>query len=50
MSRWSTFSVHRRLADDVREELFDRIRSRIEQGGGSVTADVVDVLYVASVA
>ena len=32
-----TVSAHRALEDDVREELFERMRRRIEAGGGSVS-------------
>ena len=42
-----TMSAHRALEDDVREELFERMRRRIEEGGGSVTPTRLDVLYVA---
>ena len=45
-----TMSAHRALEDDVREELFERMRRRIEDGGGSITPTRLDVLYVASVA
>ena len=42
-----TMSAHRALEDDVREELFEGMRRRIEEGGGSVTPTRLDVLYVA---
>jgi SAM-dependent methyltransferase len=45
-----TMSGHRALEDDVREELFERMRRRIEEAGGSVTPTRLDQLYVASVA
>jgi cyclopropane fatty-acyl-phospholipid synthase-like methyltransferase len=45
-----TMSAHRALADDVREELFEGMRRRIKEAGGSVTPTRFDVLYVASVA
>ena len=42
---------HRALEDDVREDLFERMRRRIEDGGGStVVRRGLDVLYVATVA
>jgi SAM-dependent methyltransferase len=43
-----TMSAHLALENDVREELFERIRRRIEEGGGSVTPTRLDVLYVAT--
>ncbi len=42
-----TMSAHRALEDDVREELFEGMRRRIEEGGGSATPTRLDVLYVA---
>jgi SAM-dependent methyltransferase len=42
-----TMSRHRALEDDVREELFERMRRQIEEGGGSVTPTRLDVLYIA---
>ena len=45
-----TMSAHRALEDDVREELFEDLKRRIEQGGGSVTPTRFDVLYVATAA
>ena len=45
-----TMSAHLALEDDVREELFERMRRRIEEGGGSVTPTRLDVLYVATTA
>jgi SAM-dependent methyltransferase len=45
-----TMSAHRALEDDVREELFERMRRRIEEGGGSITPTRLDVLYVATTA
>jgi SAM-dependent methyltransferase len=45
-----TMSAHRVLEDDVREELFERMRRQIEKGGGSVTPTRLDVLYVATTA
>jgi cyclopropane fatty-acyl-phospholipid synthase-like methyltransferase len=44
-----TMSAHRALDDDVREELLEGVKQRIEKGGGSVTPTRLDVLYVASV-
>ncbi|MGH3018032.1 MAG: class I SAM-dependent methyltransferase [Gaiellaceae bacterium] len=44
-----TMSAHRALEDDVREELFERMRRRIDESGGSITPTRLDVLYVASV-
>jgi SAM-dependent methyltransferase len=43
----ATMSTYRALADDVREELFERIRGRIRANGGSVGPTRFDVLYVA---
>ena len=40
-------SRHRALEDDVREELFERMRRQIEEGGGSVAPTRLDVLYIA---
>jgi SAM-dependent methyltransferase len=45
-----TMSAHLALEDGVREELFERMKRRIEDGGGSVTPTRLDVLYVATVA
>ncbi len=45
-----TMSAHLALEDGVREELFERMRRRIEDGGGSITPTRLDVLYVATVA
>jgi cyclopropane fatty-acyl-phospholipid synthase-like methyltransferase len=42
-----TMSAHRALDDDVRDELFERMRQQIEEGGGSVAPTRFDVLYVA---
>jgi SAM-dependent methyltransferase len=42
-----TMSAYRALEDDVREELFERMRRQIEEGGGSVTPTRLDVLYIA---
>ncbi len=43
-----TTSMYRALEDDVREELFERIRRRIQESGGSVRPTRHDVLYVAT--
>jgi SAM-dependent methyltransferase len=45
-----TMSAHRALADDARKELFEGLRRRIEEAGGSVTPTRLDVLYVATTA
>ena len=38
------------IEDGVRGELFERMRRRIEDGGGSIAPTRLDVLYVATVA
>lgn len=43
----ATFSWCRRLPDGVRSELFDRIRRKVDAGGGTVRPTVAAVLYVA---
>ena len=43
-----TMSSYRALEDSVRDELFERMRRRIEEGGGSVNLTRGDVLYVAT--
>ena len=45
-----TMSAHRALEDDVREELFEGMRRRIEERGGFVSPTRYDVLYVATTA
>lgn len=45
-----TFSWCRRLPDDVRAELFDRIRRKIDAGGGTVRPTTSAVLYLATTA
>lgn len=42
-----TVSRYRALEDDVRSDLFDRIRRRISAGGRAITLTVSAVLYVA---
>lgn len=43
----STQSDHRMLDDDLREALFDRLRSAVDSHGGLVEVDYVTALYMA---
>jgi SAM-dependent methyltransferase len=46
----ASMSTYRALPDDVRDELFARLRRRIDARGGTVSPTRADVLYVATTA